>query len=205
MAVGAEQRVYRVIGEPGKRRGRDVSRDALNRYARLYERGFLSQGEWKAMKESALERRKVATVSSRRRVRRGFSRRLSTLVDCFFWQFMLSLGGVGMFLLVFPRLKWSAGSPDWGTLVGVALGLQLIPAFLFLVSRMIPIREIYRRSLVYVALLFVGASAFVSTQVYQGNDAPSWLTEVAKPALKDVEIEGETSREKILRELAYNY
>lgn len=149
---------------------------ALSVYAQLRSEELAEDNALAAAKRTALEERKRIAALSCKESRRITGRRdFSIGRDFFFWQSLLSISGIGLYLSLLGMQDGDVWWPGWLPILVMSFCLQLSPMVLYGVGRLLlgPVK--YHRALGATAVIVVGLGALCATATFKGGRLPSWL------------------------------
>lgn len=151
--------------------------EALGIYAKLRADDLAEKVTVKETKAMALEeRRLVAGASdSESHSRAGWQRGFSLVWDFLFWQVLLSVSGVGLFLTLLAMGSDSRWWPGLLPLVVVSAGLQLLPIFCYGAGKWLFGRMSYTKALGVTAVALISVGALIGIQTLIGKKSPRWL------------------------------
>ena len=148
--------------------------EALSRYAQLRAESLSETVEWKQEKAKALEDRKIAAAqeSTKRSIRRVFSKDTSLVWDFLFWQALLSLSGVGLYLTILAMGGQPSWWPGWIAVITVSACLQASPILLYGFGRFLFGSFRYQQALGLTAILVIGMGSLFAMGMFQGKKLP---------------------------------
>ncbi|WP_411847699.1 hypothetical protein AAFN60_10875 [Roseibacillus persicicus] len=163
---------------------------ALSLYAKLRAEALAENLNWKESKARALELRKLTAGApeSHFQTRIVWRKRFSLMWDFLFWQILLSVSGVGLFLALLAMGPDSRWWPGLLPLVVVSAFLQLSPVLFFALGKLIVGRVSYSQALGLTAICLISLGGYFGVQTMMGKQAPSWLVATID---KSVEMEPE--------------
>ena len=173
--------------------------EALSVYAKLRAEALTEKVTIKESKAIALEERRLVAGApeshSQSRVvwRRGFS----LIWDFLFWQVLLSVSGVGLFLVLLAMGQESSWWPGILPLVVISACLQLLPVVFYGLGKLILEKITYPQALGTAAVLLVSLSAVIGIQTMTGKKSPRWLQAIlhdkveTTPLIEVTELEEE--------------
>lgn len=162
---------------------------ALSMYAKLRSEELSEGTDWKLAKARALEHRKItaAQAIARSNPRAMWGRRFSLLWDFLFWQALLSVSGVGLYLGVLAMSGRSHWWPGWIMVLAVSACLQISPLIFYGLGRMLFGKLRYHYALGLTAGLTILLGALFSVQSLRGKRLPNIsLSELASKFEKKI-------------------
>lgn len=183
------ERTYRIVGDEvlnGKfdpetwakalASGSRTREAALSVYAQLRSEELSEENALLSAKQSALEERKRLAALGTYERRRPLSRRDFSIVrDFYFWQILLSISGIGLYLTLLAMQDGRVWWPGWLPILTLSFFLQLSPAVFYGIGRMLlgPIK--YHRALGFTSLVIIGLGSLGGTATFRGERLPNWL------------------------------
>ena len=159
--------------------------EALGVYAKIRAENLAEQVSEKEYKAKALEvRRLSAGISEAPQTRIVWKRSFSLMWDFLFWQILLSVSGVGLFLVLLAVGPGSSWWPGLLPVVVVSACLQLFPIGSYLMGKLLVGRVRYSQALGFSAICLIGLGSLMSVQAIMGKKPPHWLTSVIERAAK---------------------
>lgn len=211
---GISYETYRIVGDEVLNRNFDpgcwaralseangTEDAALSAYARIRAESLADEVQEKEHKEVAFEKRKLFAGAKnspaqppRESAVKVRKRQRSYVADFLYWQALLSLSGVGAYLVLLgtsaqPGVVWW---PGWMQLVCLSLVLQILPLLGFAGSRLlIKDSKLYSASK-YTALAVVAVSMLLTLQAFIGKPLPKKILRLVQsevPALSVPDLE----------------
>lgn len=160
--------------------------EALSVYAKLRAEDLTGILTVKESKAKALEQRRLVAGNSETATRSGVTwrRDFSVVWDFLFWQILLSVSGVGLFLVLLAMGPGSRWWPGLLPLVAISAALQLAPFFFYTFGKMILGRVSYVQALGATAVVLVSFSAVVGIRTMTGKKLPSWVQVVLQSQIE---------------------
>ncbi len=163
--------------------------EALSNYAQIRSEELADTLTKKDAKAQALEARRLAAglSESSAPTRIVWRKRFSLMWDFLFWQILLSVSGVGLFLVLLAMGTDSRWWPGLLPLVVVSACLQLFPVVFLSLGKLLVGKVTYTQALGATAILLISAGSFLGVQAMTGKRTPSWvqtaLSKVVGPQL----------------------
>lgn len=148
---------------------------ALSMYAKLRAEELAEGKDWKNAKAKALEERKItaAQAIAEANPRALWNHRFSLLWDFLFWQILLSVSGVGIYLGILAMGSNTHWWPGWVMVLAVSTCLQLSPLILHGLGRIVFAKVRYHHALGLTAVLVILLGVLFSVQSLRGKRLPS--------------------------------
>lgn len=148
---------------------------ALSMYAKLRAEELAEGKDWKSAKARALEERKISAAQAivETNPRAIWNHRFSLLWDFLFWQVLLSVSGVGIYLGILAMGSSSHWWPGWVMVLAVSACLQLSPLILYSIGNLLLTKVHYHHALGLTAVLVILLGSVFSVQSLRGKSLPS--------------------------------
>ena len=164
--------------------------EALSVYAKLRAEELAESVDVKENKAKALEVRRLTAGApeSSYQTKIIYKRRFSLMWDFLFWQILLSVSGVGLFLGLLAMGQDSRWWPGLLPLVVVSACLQLLPVIFYGLGRWLMGRVSYIQALGFAAVMLISFGGLIGIQTLMEKKSPRWLQ-----ATLDRAVETETA------------
>lgn len=184
------QNTYRVVGDEvltenldaecwakALATGAKTKDEALSIYAKLRAEELAGQVTIKETKALALEERRLSAGApeSAYQTRIVWKRRYSLMWDFLFWQILLSVSGVGLFLGLLAMGQDSRWWPGLLPLVIISACLQLSPVMFYGLGKLFVGRVSYTQALGMTAVLLISLGGLIGIQTLMEKKSPRWL------------------------------
>lgn len=195
------QNAYRVVGDEllnetldpecwakALASGAKTKDEALSVYAKLRAEDLAGKVTLEESKAKALEVRRLVAGApeSDYQTKIVWKKRFSLMWDFLFWQILLSVSGVGLFLVVLAMGTDSRWWPGLLPLVIVSVCLQFSPLVFFGLGKLIVGDMRYTQALAATAVLLIGVGGLVGVQTLMGKQNPRWLQSAIDRTLEEV-------------------
>ena len=157
--------------------GAKTKDEALSVYAKMRSEELAGKVTEEETKAKALEARKLAAgaTESDFETRIVWRRRYSILWDFVFWQVLLSVSGVGLFLVILAMGTDSRWWPGLLPLVVVSACLQLSPMIFYGMGRLLFGKVRYTQALAATAVAMIGLGGVMGIQTLMEKRSPRWV------------------------------
>lgn len=155
-----------------------VTKDsALSIYAQIRSEELTGKTTLKETKATALEVRRLAAGLSEvnPQTQIVWKKKFSLMWDFLFWQVLLSISGVGLFLALLAMGTDSRWWPGLMPLVVVSAFLQLLPVLFFGAGKVLVGRISYIQALGATAVVLITLGGYMGIQTMTEKRSPRWL------------------------------
>lgn len=169
--------------------------EALSMYAKMRAEDLAGEVSLKESKALALEERRLVAGApdSDFETKIVWKKRFSLMWDFLFWQILLSVSGVGLFLALLAMGQDSRWWPGLLPLVVISACLQLSPVICYGFGKFLLGRMSYTRALGVTAVILVSLSALIGVQTMMGKSSPRWLQAALNRAVETTDPVAEPS------------
>lgn len=163
---------------------------ALSMYAQIRAEELVEKTNHKESKASALEKRKLASAvpDSHYQTRIIWRKNFSLMWDFLFWQILLSVSGVGLFLVLLAMGTDSKWWPGLLPLVIVSAFLQLSPVIFYGLGKLLIGRVSYTQALGVTAIMLISLGSYMGVQTMTDKRSPRWVQLALNQAIEIEEV-----------------
>ncbi|MGJ8723327.1 MAG: hypothetical protein ACSHYB_02125 [Roseibacillus sp.] len=167
--------------------GAKTKDEALSIYAKIRAEELAGKVTVEETKAKALEERKLAAglPESHYQTRIVWRKRYSLVWDFLFWQILLSVSGVGLFLVILAMGTDSRWWPGLLPLVVVSACLQLSPMAFYGLGKLLVGKVRYTQALAATAVALIALGGVMGVQNLMGKKSPRWIQFVVDKTVEE--------------------
>lgn len=169
--------------------GAKTKDEALSVYAKIRAEDLAGKVTLEESKAKALEERKLVAGApeSQYQTRIVWRKDFSLMWDFLFWQILLSVSGIGLFLVVLGMGTDSKWWPGLLPLVVVSACLQLSPVIFYGLGKLVVGKVNYTQALAATAVALIALGGLMGVQALMGKSNPRWLQFAIEKAIEEEE------------------
>lgn len=168
--------------------GAKTKDEALSVYAKLRSEDLAGRVTLEESKAKALEVRRLVAGApeSDYQTKIVWRKRFSLMWDFLFWQILLSVSGVGLFLVILAMGSDSRWWPGLLPLVVVSVCLQFSPLFFLGLGKLLVGQMRYTQALAATAVVLIAVGGLVGIQTLMDKRNPRWVQSVIDRTIGEV-------------------